>query len=130
LTITVGVGGPASASFSTPGSNGGDTQVLDNNNAVLAVAHGGMGGLPYPPSGGQCGVSSTSASGGASDPNAMISHSGAPAPPLSSTESGGMGYQVPGFAFQPIGVFGAGGAGIPIGPQAQDGQGGYALLSW
>ena len=126
LTINVGIGGSAGAA-STPGGNGGDTQVSDANNTTLAVAHGGGGGQPdsvrcvQPPSG---------AAGGASDPSAMISHSGASAPAFSPLNSGGTGYLVTGFAFQTNGQFGGGGAGSISSPPPQPGQTGYALLSW
>ena len=126
LTINVGIGGSAGAA-STPGGNGGDTQVSDANNTTLAVAHGGGGGQPdsvrcvQPPSG---------AAGGASDPSAMISHSGASAPAFSPLNSGGIGYLVTGFAFQTNGQFGGGGAGSISSPPPQPGQAGYALFSW
>ncbi len=126
LTINVGIGGSAGAA-STPGGNGGDTQVSDANNTTLAVAHGGGGGQPdsvrcvQPPSG---------AAGGASDPSAMISHNGASAPAFSPLNSGGTGYLVTGFAFQTNGQFGGGGAGSISSPPPQPGQAGYALLSW
>jgi hypothetical protein len=129
LTITIGNGGAGSAAMNAPGGNGGDTQVLDSNGNVLAVAHGGMGGQPYPPRGTSCGNPAIGASGGASDPNAMISHNGASAP-FSQLDSGAMGYQIPGFPFQLNGNFGGGGAGIATFPPAQAGQGGYALLTW
>jgi hypothetical protein len=121
ITINVGVGGPAGA-LSTPGGNGGDTQVIDANNTMLAVAHGGGGGQPdsWP-----CGPPPTNgAAGGASDSNAMVSHVGASAPGYSPQNSGATGYLVSGFAFQPNGQFGGGGAA------AKAGQGGYALLAW
>src|SRR5207247_1647446 len=82
-----------------------------SNNTVLAVAHGGNGGQPYPPAGGTCGTAVTGASGGTSDPNAIISHTGASAP-FSISDSGAMGYLITGFPFQPNGQFGGGGAGI------------------
>jgi hypothetical protein len=59
----------------------------------------------------------------------MISHSGASAPLNSPINSGGTGYLVTGFAFQPNGQFGGGGAGANS-PPAKAGQGGYALLTW
>jgi hypothetical protein len=59
----------------------------------------------------------------------MISHSGASAP-FSQLDNGAMGYQVPGFPFQPNGQFGGGGAAIATFPPGQVGQGGYALLKW
>ncbi len=127
LTINVGIGGIAGASSSTSGGNGSDTQVLDANNTMLAVAHGASGGqsdsLP-------CGPPAAGAAGGTSDSNAMISHSGASAPSFSSVGSGGMGYLVLGFPFQLNGQFGGGGAGVVVTPPAQAGEGGYALLSW
>ena len=125
LTISVGAGGSAGTTAVPAGGNGGDTQVLDVNNNVLAVAHGGGAGQPYPPAAVRCGTSVPGAAGGATDPNAAISHSGPSAPSVYSPyNSGAVGYLVPGFAFQPNGQFGGGGA------QAQAGQGGYALLSW
>src|SRR6266436_1225956 len=127
LTINVGVGGPAGA-LSTPGGNGGDTQVIDANNTMLAVAHGGGGGQPdsWP-----CGPPPTNgAAGGASDSNAMVSHGGASAPGYSPQNSGATGYLVSGFAFQPNGQFGGGGAGAINSPPAHPGQGGYAFLPW
>jgi len=130
LTITVGAKGRAGTSAVPPGGNGGDTEVLDANNNVLAVAYGGSAGQPYPPSGITCGTPVPGAAGGAADPNAAISHSGPSAPNgFSPNDLGAVGYQVPGFAFQPNGVFGGGGAGAFF-PPAQAGQGGYALLTW
>jgi hypothetical protein len=132
LTISVGTGGAAGTGIFAPGSNGGDTQVLDANNTPLAVAHGGGGGLPYPPPGKGCGASVVGAAGGApnpSDPSAMISHTGASAPSYSATNDGGMGYVITGFPFRPNGQFGAGGTGVVFIP-GQAGQGGYVLLSW
>jgi len=130
LTITVGAKGRAGTTAVPPGGNGGDTQVLDDNNNVLAVAHGGMAGQPYPPSGITCGTPVPGAGGGATDPNAAISHSGPSAPNgFSPNDFGAVGYQVPGFAFQPNGQFGGGGGGSFF-PPAQPGQGGYALLTW
>ena len=127
LTINVGIGGLAGAISATSGGNGGDTQVFDASNTMLAVARGGTGGqsdsLP-------CGPPTAGAAGGASDPIAMISHSGATAPAFSPLGSGGMGYLVTGFAFQLNGQFGGGGAGVVVTPPAQAGQGGYALFSW
>jgi len=127
LTINVGIGGLAAASSGASGGNGGDTQVLDANGKELAVAHGGTGGQPdsLP-----CGAPAAGAVGGASDTNAMISHSGASAPSFSPLNSGGVGYLVTGFAFQANGQFGGGGAGATSFPPAHAGQGGYALLSW
>jgi len=129
LTITVGAGGSPGASVISTGDSGGDTQVLDSNGMVLAVAHGGMGGQPYPPAGVNCGNAAGGASGGASDPNAMISHSGASAP-FTLSDSGAMGYLVPGFPVRPNGQFGGGGGGVPTFPPAQAGEGGYVLVSW
>lgn len=126
LTINVGIGGSAGAA-SSPGGNGGDTQVSDANNITLAVAHGGGGGQPDSV---PCGPPTSGAAGGASDPNAMISHSGASAPAFSPQNSGGTGYLVTGFAFQTNGQFGGGGAGSISSPPPQPGQAGYALLSW
>jgi hypothetical protein len=60
----------------------------------------------------------------------MISHSGASAPSTTPLNNGGVGYLVTGFAFQPNGQFGGGGAGATSFPPAHAGQGGYALLSW
>ncbi len=127
LTINVGIGGVGGALSSTSGGNGGDTQALDANNSMLAVAHGGTGGQADSP---PCSPPTAGAAGGASDPNAMISHSGASAPSFSPLGSGGMGYLITGFAFQPNGQFGGGGAGVVVTPPAQAGQGGYVLLSW
>ena len=131
LTISVGAGGSAGTSATTAaGGNGGDTQVLDANTNVLAYARGGGAGQPYPPARVTCGAPAPGAAGGAADPNAAISHSGASAPNVFSPyNNGAAGYQVPGFAFQPNGQFGGGGAGAYY-PPAQAGQGGYALLSW
>src|SRR5215472_682437 len=133
LTINVGAGGRPGGVLDATGNSGGDTQILDANNNLLGVAHGGGGGMPYPPMGTSCyGVapSGASAAGGAADPNAMISHSGAPAPTgPNTTTSGGMGYVMHGFPFQPSGQFGSGGAAMPI-TAAQAGQGGYASISW
>jgi hypothetical protein len=126
LTINVGVGGLDGAP-AAPGGDGGDTQVLDANNAPLAVARGGSGGQPDAQ---PCGLLTPGAAGGVPDPNAMISHSGASAPSFSGIGSGGMGYVVTGFPFQPNGQFGGGGAGVNFFPPAHAGQGGYALLSW
>lgn len=127
LTINVGSGGSPAASSAASGGPGGDTQVLDANSTVLAVAHGGSGGQPdSPPS---C-ATPADAVGGALDPNAMISHSGASAPGFSPLNSGGVGYLVTGFAFRTNGQFGGGGVGAISPSAAQAGQGGYALLSW
>jgi len=126
LTINVGIGGVA-GTLSTAGGNGSDTQVLDANNTMLVVAHGGSGGQPDSQ---PCGLPLPGAAGGASDSTAMISHSGASAPSFSITGSGGPGYLVIGFAFQPNGQFGAGGAGATFFPTTTAGQGGYALFSW
>lgn len=131
LTISVGAKGRAGTTAVPPGGNGGDTQVLDANNNVLAVAYGGSAGQPYPPSGITCGTPVPGAAGGAPDPNAAISHSGPSAPNgFSPNDLGAVGYQVPGFAFQPNGVFGGGGAGSFFPQNVQAGQGGYALLIW
>ena len=130
LTITVGAKGRAGTTAVPPGGNGGDTQVLDANNNVLAVAYGGGAGQPYPPSGITCGTPVPGAAGGAADPNAAISHSGPSAPNgFSPNDLGAVGYQVAGFASQPNGQFGGGGQGSFF-PPAQPGQGGYALLTW
>jgi hypothetical protein len=84
---------------------------------------------PFIPGGVTCGTPAPGA-GGAADPNAAISHSGPSAPSVfTPTNIGAGGYLVPGFAFQPNGQFGGGGAGAFF-PPAQAGQGGYALLSW
>src|SRR6266404_4292175 len=127
LTINVGIGGVGGALSSTSGGNGGDTQALDANNSMLAVAHGGTGGQADSP---PCSPPTAGAAGGASDPNAMISHSGASAPSFSPFGSGGMGYMITGLAFQANGQFGGGGAGVVVTPPAQAVQGGYVLLSW
>ena len=129
LTIMVGAGGSAGSAFTATGGTGGDTQIMDSNNTVLAVAHGGNGGQPYPPAGGTCGTAVTGASGGTSDPNAIISHTGASAP-FSMSDSGAMGYLITGFPFQPNGQFGGGGAGMATFPPAQAGEGGYVFVSW
>lgn len=128
LTVNVGIGGTGASSTSPSGGNGSDTQVLDGNNTMLAVAHGGSGGQTD--AGQTCGPPMAGAAGGASDQNAMISHSGRSAPSFSSAGSGGMGYLVTGFGFQLNGQFGGGGAGVVMIPPAQPGQGGYALLTW
>jgi hypothetical protein len=127
LTINVGMVGAAGVSTSRSGGNGGDTQVVDANNTMLAVAHGGTGGQA---DSSPCVSSPAGAAGGAPDPNAMISHSGASALAFSALNSGGTGYLVTGFAFQLNGQFGGGGTGALFSPPAQAGQGGYALLSW
>jgi PEGA domain len=130
LTITVGAKGRAGTTAVPPGGNGGDTQVVDANNNVLAVAYGGNAGQPYPPPGITCGTPVPGAAGGAVDPNAAISHSGPSAPNgFSPNDLGAVGYQVAGFALQPNGQFGGGGQGSFF-PPAQPGQGGYALLTW
>ena len=130
LTVTVGAKGRAGTTALPAGGNGGDTQVLDANNNVLAVAYGGGAGQPYPPSGMTCGMPASGAAGGSLDPNAAISHSGPSAPNgFQPNNLGAAGYQVPGFAFQPNGQFGGGGGGSFF-PPAQAGQGGYALLTW
>ena len=130
LTISVGTTGRAGTAALPSGGNGGDTQVLDANNNVLAEAQGGSAGQPYPPYGVTCGMPAAGAAGGAADPKAAISHSGLSAPSVfTPTNIGAGGYLVPGFAFQPNGQFGGGGAGTYF-PPAQAGQGGYALLSW
>ena len=130
LTISVGTSGPAGTAAVPLGGNGGDTQVLDANNNMLAVAQGGSAGQPYPPAGVTCGTGTPGAAGGAADPNAAISHSGPSAPSVfTPTNIGAVGYLVPGFPVQPNGQVGGGGAGAFF-PPAQAGQGGYALLSW
>lgn len=130
LTITVGAQGRAGTTAVPPGGTGGDTEVLDANNNVLAVAHGGNGGQPYPPPGMTCGTSIPGAAGGTTDPNAAISHTGPSAPNVFSPNNlGAVGYQVSGFPFQANGEFGGGGAGSFF-PPAHTGQGGYALLAW
>src|SRR6266404_2610563 len=113
LTINVGIGGVGGALSSTSGGNGGDSQILDASNTVLSVAHGGTGGQADSP---PCGPPTAGAAGGPSDPNAMISHSGASAPSFSPLGSGGMGYLITGFVFQPNGQFGGGGAGVVVTP--------------
>src|SRR5215467_8298923 len=56
LTIKVGTGGSPGTVLDTTGGSGGDTQILDAiTNNVLAVAHGGGGGMPYPPANIGCG---------------------------------------------------------------------------
>ena len=130
LTISVGAKGRAGTTAVPPGGNGGDTQVMDDKNSVLAGAYGGGAGQPYPPSGATCGMNVPGAAGGAADPNAAISHSGPSAPAVfSPNDLGAVGYLIPGFAFQANGQFGGGGAGSFF-PPAQAGQGGYALLTW
>src|SRR5215472_9949522 len=134
LTITVGAGGNPGTALNTTGGSGGDTQIVDfDTSNVLAIAHGGGGGMPYPPPGIACGAAAPGATGGAADPTALISHTGAAAPASGFTmNSGSMGYEIRGFPFQLNGQFGAGGAAAPAnttpGPQA--GQGGYVFLSW
>jgi len=132
LTITVGAGGTPGTFLDATGNSGGDTQVIDAiTQNVLAVAHGGGGGMPYPPAGIACGAAAPGAAGGATDPNAMISHNGTAAPASGFTlNSGSAGYVIPGFPFQLNGQFGAGGAAFPVNPPAQAGQGGYVFLSW
>ena len=127
LTINVGMGGLGGTLSSPSGSNGGDTVILDMSNTPVAVAHGGAGGQSDSSS---CVPPTAGAAGGASDPNSMISHSGSSAPSFSPLNSGGTGYLVTGFAFQPNGQFGGGGAGAVRTASALTGQGGYALLSW
>lgn len=130
LTITVGAQGRAGTTAIPPGGNGGDTEVLDANNNVLAFAHGGSAGQPYPPSGITCGTPVSGAPGGLVDPNAAISHPGASAPNgFSPNDLGAVGYLVPGFPLQANGQFGGGGAGSFF-PPAQAGQGGYAVVAW
>jgi len=130
LTINVGAKGRAGTSAVPPGGNGGDTQVLDAGNNVLAIAGGGSAGQPYPPSGVTCGMNVAGAAGGAADPNAAVSHSGPSAPSVfSPNDLGAVGYLIPGFPFQSNGQFGGGGVGSFF-PPAQAGQGGYALLTW
>jgi Collagen triple helix repeat (20 copies) len=130
LTILVGGSGSAGTAAVPAGGNGGDTEVLDANNTVLAVAHGGNGGQPNLPSGVTCGMNTPGAAGGAPDPNAAISHGGPSAPSVYSANNvGAVGYLISGFPFQPNGAFGGGGAGSFF-PPAQAGQGGYALLAW
>lgn len=130
MTISVGAGGSAGTAAVPAAGNGGDTEILDANNNVLAVARGGSAGQPYPPAGVTCGTSAPGAAGGAPDTNAAISHGGPSAPTVYSPyNNGAVGYLVPGFAFQPNGQFGGGGAGAYF-PPAQAGQGGYAQLSW
>jgi len=127
LTINVGIGGVAGSLSSTSGGIGGDSQILDASNTVLSVAHGASGGQADAP---PCRAPTAGAAGGASDPNGLISHSGASAPSFVPLASGGMAYLITGFAFQPNGQFGGGGAGVVVTPPAQAGQGGYVLLSW
>jgi hypothetical protein len=130
LSINVGVSGVGGTLAAPIGGNGGDTEVLDANNIVLAVAHGGSAGQPYPPPGATCGMATPGAAGGASDPNAAISHSGPSAPSVFTPYNvGAVGYLIPGFAFEANGQFGGGGAGAFF-PPASAGQPGYALLSW
>ncbi|HYY72258.1 MAG TPA: PEGA domain-containing protein [Candidatus Bathyarchaeia archaeon] len=131
LTITVGASGLAGTAGVPAGGNGGDTEVLDANNTVLAVAHGGNGGQPNLPTGVTCGMNTPGAAGGAPDPNAAISHSGPSAPSVYSANNvGAVGYLIPGFPFQPNGQFGGGGTGSFFPAQVGQGQGGYALLTW
>ena len=131
LTINVGSGGLGGAmqGISATGGNGGDTQVLDANHLVLAVAHGGGGGQYYPDTGRSCGDVFSVDLGGTPDPSAAVSHAGVSPPSFSPTNTGAMGYMVTGFAFQPNGQFGGGGAG-QVSATGQPGQGGYVLLSW
>lgn len=130
LTIVVGASGLAGTTSVPAGGNGRDTQVLDASNTVLAFAQGGGAGQPYPPTGGVCGLPAPVAAGGAPDSNAAISHSGPSATSaFSPNNNGAVGHVLPGFAFQPNGQFGGGGARASS-PPAQAGQGGYALLSW
>lgn len=130
LTIIVGASGLGGTAAVPAGGNGGDTEVLDANSTVLAVAHGGNGGQPNLPPGATCGMNIPGAAGGSPDSNAAISHTGPSAPTVYSANNvGAVGYQVPGFPFQPNGEFGGGGAGSFF-PPAQAGQGGYALLTW
>ena len=130
LTISVGAGGVAGTTAVPAGGKGGDTEVLDANTNVLAVAQGGGAGEPYPPSGVTCGMGAPGAAGGAPDPNAAISHRGPSAPSVfSPTGIGAVGYLVPGFGFQANGQVGGGGTAAYY-PPAQAGQPGYALLSW
>lgn len=130
LTIVVGASGLAGTTSVPAGGNGGDTQVLDASNTVLAFAQGGGAGQPYPPTGGVCGLPAPGAAGGEPDSNAAISHSGPSATSaFSPNNNGAVGYVPPGFAFQPNGQFGGGGSGASS-PPAQAGQGGYALRSW
>jgi len=131
LTIMVGAIGRAGTTAVPAGGNGGDTQVLDANNTLLAFAQGGGAGQPYPPPGVTCGTNVPGAAGGAPDLNAAISHSGPSAPSVfSPNNNGAVGYLVPGFPFQQNGQFGGGGAGAFFPQNVQAGQGGYAQLSW
>ena len=132
LTITVGLGGAPGSAGASPGVNGGDTQVLDAGNNVLVTGHGGSGGLFTP-----CGPLPTGGSGGTVNPNAMISHAGAPGGAGSTNQSapgpGGMGYVLASFPVQANGQFGAGGDGGSTSTgnfNGSSGQGGYILLSW
>lgn len=117
LSVTVGSGG--TGGIQSPGVDGGDTQISDTNQVVLAVAFGGKGG------GEKC--DGLAAAGGASDPNALISHAGAGGQAFRG--AGGAGYLVPGFPFQENGQFGGGGSSEVLG-FGSNGQNGYAVLNW
>jgi hypothetical protein len=117
LTVTVGMGGTSPIVLNASATNGGDSDILDSTNNILAVAHGGGGA--------SCsanGALATSGAGGAMDPNALISHAGASG---NGTNAGG-GYFVPGFSSSA--PFGGGGAGSSN--SLTPGQPGYVLLAW
>jgi len=117
LTVTVGMGGTSPLLLNASATSGGDSEILDSTNNILAVAHGG-GGAACSPNG----ALATTGAGGAIDPNALISHVGA----SGSGASAGGGYLVPGFSSSA--PFGGGGAGSAT--SLTPGQPGYILLTW
>lgn len=115
-----GTGGPSAG-------NGGDTQILDGNNSVLAVAHGGNAAPDLTDS---TTCDSGFGSGGDPDPTASISHPGFPGGPgkvLFAGGAGGKGFSPPGFQVSPNGFFGTGGDG---GLNGNAGEDGYAVVNW
>jgi hypothetical protein len=117
LTVTVGMGGTSPIALNASATSGGDSEILDSTNNILAVAHGGGGAT--------CsanGALATAGAGGTSDPNALISHAGA----SGNGANAGGGYLVPGFSSGA--PFGGGGAGSTT--SLTPGQPGYILLIW
>jgi Collagen triple helix repeat (20 copies) len=117
LTVTVGMGGTSPITLNASATSGGDSEILDSTNNILAVAHGGGEAT--------CsanGALATPGAGGTSDPNALISHAGA----SGNGANAGGGYLVPGFSSSA--PFGGGGAGSTT--SLTPGQPGYILLIW
>lgn len=117
LTVTVGIGGTSPIALNASATSGGDSEILDATNNILAVAHGGVGATCSPD-----GALATAGAGGAIDPNALISHAG----PSANGGTAGGGYLVPGFSSSA--PFGGGGAGSAS--SLTPGQPGYVLLTW